>query len=164
MPRLLAPIEDGGISRREWLGAVPSSKAAKGLAEQIEKVDFLKELGADRLVLPDLPLAGLEHFARRMMSRKPAALARIKDPHRTIEVACFLRLTLLRLTDASLTLLDHQIAAQWRERPGTRGGISRASRLRRFRRLLGDLAGLADDEALGAVELRVAAAQPDRSL
>ena len=114
VPRLLAPIEDGGISRCEWLGAVPSSKAAKGLAEQIEKVGFLKELGADRLVLPDLPLAGLEHFARRMMSRKPAALARIKDPHRTIEVACFLRLTLLRLTDASLTLLDHQIAALWR--------------------------------------------------
>ena len=71
---------------------MPSSKAAKGLAEQIEKVDFLKELGADRLILPDLPLAGLEHFARRMTSRKPAALARIKDPHRTIEVACFLRL------------------------------------------------------------------------
>jgi hypothetical protein len=65
VPRLLAPIEDGGISRCEWLGDVPSNKAAKGLAEQLEKVGFLKELGADRLVLPDLPLAGLEHFARR---------------------------------------------------------------------------------------------------
>jgi TnpA family transposase len=31
---------------------------------------------------------------------------------------------------------------------------SRAARLRRFRRLLGDLPGLADDETLGAVELR----------
>jgi hypothetical protein len=60
VPRLLAPIEDGGISRCEWLGAVPSNKAAKGLAEQLEKVGFLKELGADRLVLPDLPLAGLD--------------------------------------------------------------------------------------------------------
>ena len=153
VPRLLAPIEDGGISRREWLSAVPSSKAARGLAEQIEKVGFLKELGADRLVLPDLPLAGLEHFARRMMSRKPAALARIKDPHRTIEVACFLRLTLLRLMDGSLTLLDHQIAALWR---GARERVeeTQAGRLRRFRRLLGDLAGLAEDEALGAAELR----------
>ena len=50
MPRLLTAIEDGGISRREWLSTVPSSKAAKGLAEQIGKVDFLKEMGADRLV------------------------------------------------------------------------------------------------------------------
>src|SRR5580700_1382273 len=39
VPRLLMAIEDGGISRREWLAAVPSSKAAKGLAEQIGKVD-----------------------------------------------------------------------------------------------------------------------------
>jgi hypothetical protein len=36
-------------------------------------------------------------------------------PLHAIEVACFLRLTLLRLTDASLALLDHQIATQWRE-------------------------------------------------
>jgi hypothetical protein len=26
----------------------------------------IKELGADRLVLPDLPLAGFDYFARRM--------------------------------------------------------------------------------------------------
>lgn len=153
VPRLLAPIEEGGISRREWLAAVPSSRAARGLAEQIEKVGFLKELGADRLVLSDLPLAGLEHFAKRMMARKPAALARIKDPYRTIEGACFLRLMLLRLMDGSLTLLDHQIAALWR---GAREQVeeSRAGRLRRFRQLLGDLAGLAEDEALGTAELR----------
>ena len=165
--RLLAPIEEGGISRREWLGTVPSSRTAKGLAEQIEKVEFLKELGADRLLLPDLPLAGLEYFARRMMSRKPIALARIRDPHRTIEVACFLRLTLLRLMDGNLTLLDHQIAAQWR---GARERVeeTQAARLRRFRRLLADLAGLADDEALGAAELRsrlkrlIAPFEPDR--
>jgi len=48
---------------------VPSSRAIKA-REQIEKVDFLKELGADRLILPDLPLAGLEHFSRRMTSRQ----------------------------------------------------------------------------------------------
>ena len=30
--RLLAPIEDGEVSRREWLGPVPSSRTAKGLA------------------------------------------------------------------------------------------------------------------------------------
>jgi len=150
---LLAPIENGGVSRREWLGVVPSSKAVRGLAEQVEKVEFLKELGADRLVLPDLPLAGLEYFARRMMSRKPAALARIKDPHRTIEVACFLRVTLLRLMDGNLMLLDHQISALWR---GARERVeeTQATRLRRFRRLLGDLAGLADDETLAAAELR----------
>ena len=113
----------------------------------------LKQLGADRLVLPDLPLVGLQYFARRMTARKPAALARVKDPHRTIEVACFLRLTLLLVTDAGLTLLDHQIAALWRG-ARERAEAARVSRLRRFRQLLGDLAGLAGDEALDAGALR----------
>jgi len=153
VPRLLALIEGDEITHLEWLGAVPSSKATKGLEEQTEKVGFLKELGAARLVLPDLPLAGLEHFSRRMTSRKPAALTRIKDPHRTIEIACFLRLEMLRLTDASLTLLDHRIAALWRGARERAEG-ARESRLRRFRELLGDLAGLAGDEALDAAELR----------
>ncbi len=48
VPRLLEVIEDGEISHLEWLGAVPSSKATKGLEEQTEKVSFLKELGAAR--------------------------------------------------------------------------------------------------------------------
>jgi hypothetical protein len=153
VPRLLAPIEEDGISRREWLNAVPSSRYAQGLAEQMEKISFLKELGADRLALPELPLAGLEYFARRMISQKPAALTRIKDPHRTIEVACFLRLTLLRLMDGNLTLLDHQISALWR---GARERMeaSQAGRLRRLRRLLGDLASLAEDQTLDADEMR----------
>jgi hypothetical protein len=153
VPRLLAPVEGEEKNHLEWSGAVPSNRTVKGLEEQVKKIGFLKELAADRLVLPDLPLLGLEHCARRMTARKPAALARIEDPHRTIEVACFLRLTLLRVTDAGLTLLDHQIAAQWRG-ARERAEEARAGRLRRFRQLLGDLAGLADDEALDAVALR----------
>jgi TnpA family transposase len=153
VPRLLASIEGGEMSHLEWLGVVPSSRATKGLEEQIEKLDFLRALGAGRLGLPDLPLAGLEYFARRMTSRKPATLARIKDPHRTIEVSCFLRLTMLRVTDAALTLLDHRIAALWRG-ARERAEEARASRLRRLRELLGDLAGLADDETLDAAQLR----------
>lgn len=153
LPRLLAPIDGTAMSHLEWLGVVPSGRSAEGLEEQIRKVGFLKELGADRLTLPDLPLAGLAHFARRMTTRKPAALGRLKDPHRTIELACFLRLTLLRLTDASLTLLDHRIAALWRDAK-ERAEAARVSRLRRFRQLLGDLEGLAEDEALAATDLR----------
>ena len=80
-------------------------------------------------------------------------MVRIKDPHRTLEVACFLRLTMLRVTDASLTLLDHRIAALW-QAARERAEEARAGRLRRFRELLGDLAGLAGDESLDAATLR----------
>lgn len=153
LPRLLATVEGTAMSHLEWLGTVPASKATRSIEEQAKKIAFLKQLGADRLTLSDLPHAGLEHFARRMMTRKPAALRRLKEPHRTIELACFLRHILLRLTDASLTLLDHQIAALWRD-ARERAEEARASRLRRFRQLLGDLASLATDEALGATDLR----------
>jgi TnpA family transposase len=153
LPRLLATVEGTATSHLEWLGTVPASKATRSLEQQAEKIAFLEQLGADRLTLPDLPLAGLEHFARRMTTRKPAALRRLKEPQRTIELACFLRRTLLRLTDASLTLLDHQIAALWRD-ARERAEEARASRLRRFRQLLGDLASLAADEALGGTDLR----------
>jgi Domain of unknown function (DUF4158) len=123
LPRLLAPI-GAGISRLEWLGSVPSGKGPTNLEEQIEKVGFLKQLGADRLALSDLPLVGLKHFARRMMSRKAAALARIKDPHRT---------WLLQLSDASLTLLDIEIACFLRLRSPGEPVASFPSALRRSR-------------------------------
>lgn len=154
LARLLAPIEGTAMSHLEWLGTVPAGRSAKSLEEQIAKVGFLKELGADRILVPTLPIAGLEHFARRLKTRKPATLGRLKDPYRTIEIACFLRLSLLRLTDASLDLVDHQIAALWR---GARQRVEelRASRLRRFRQLLGALTGLVDDETLGAADLRL---------
>jgi hypothetical protein len=38
--RTLGPPVDGGISRLEWLGAVPSGKGPTSLEAQIEKVGF----------------------------------------------------------------------------------------------------------------------------
>jgi hypothetical protein len=79
--------------------------------------------------------------------------AQLRGHGATIEVACFLRLTLLRLMDGNLTFLDHQISALWR---GARERMeaSQAGRLRRLRRLLGDLASLAEDQTLDADEMR----------
>jgi hypothetical protein len=37
VPRLLAPIEDGGLSRCEWLGAVPSNKVPKALPSSLRR-------------------------------------------------------------------------------------------------------------------------------
>jgi hypothetical protein len=49
-------------------------------------VSFLKTLGADRLAL-DLSLAGLRHYARPMLYRKPAALPLMRAPRRNLELA-----------------------------------------------------------------------------
>jgi hypothetical protein len=42
-------------------------------------------------------------------------LLAIRKPSRTLELACFLRLQLMRLTDMALDLVDRRIAKQWRE-------------------------------------------------
>ena len=88
-----------------------------------------------------------------MMMRKPAALSSIREPRRTLELACFIRLQLMRLTDTALVLVDHLIAFHWRE--AKEGAIdNQRGRLTRFRGLLGDLTQLADDQALDADALR----------
>ena len=114
MPRLLQTTGlDAATSHLDWLRAGPVSKRPQGLADHIAKVSFLKALGADRLAL-GLSLAGLRHYARPMLYRKPAALPLMREPRRTLELACFLRLQLLRLTDSGLDLLDHRVADLWR--------------------------------------------------
>ena len=99
----------------ETSGVKPSphadTRSARALEEQLKKVEFLRGLGAHRVSVADLPVAGLEFHGQRTMTRKIGALGLIKELRRTIELACFLRLTLLRLMDSSLVLLDHQIAA-----------------------------------------------------
>lgn len=152
--RLTALHEPSGVAYLEWLRAGPPGKSARGLEEQIAKVQLLKELGAAGLTLPDLPLTGLEHFARPMMTRKPAALARLTERRRTLEIACFLRRQLLRLSDAGIELLDHRIADLWRG-ARDRAEASEAGQLRRYRRMVADLCRLLDDEQLSAAELRL---------
>ena len=153
LSQLLLPVNpETGISRLDWLRAGPVSKKPQGLADHIAKISFLKTLGADRLVL-ELPLAGLRHYARPMLYRKPAALPHMRAPRRMLEVACFLRLQLLRLTDGGLDLLDHRVADLWRG-ARTRVEDRQDHQLRRYRRLVMDLHALLADEVLTPEALR----------
>ena len=153
MPQLLQVVDpDTGVSRLDWLREGPVSKRPQGLADHIAKVSFLKTLGADQLAL-DISLAGLRHYARPMLYRKPAAVAHMRAPRRTLELACFLRLQLLRLTDSGLDLLDHRVADLWR---GARNRVEdrQDHQLRRYRRLVLDLHALLTEEALAPEALR----------
>lgn len=152
-PTLLAARADEKESVLEWLQSAPRSRSTRALGDQLAKVQSLRTMGADRLGLDVLPLAGLEHFARRVTVRRPRALATIKEPRRTLELACFLRLQLLRLTDKTLTLVDSQIARHWRE-ARERSTNSQEGRLARFRGLLASLSALTTHEAVSAEELR----------
>ncbi|WP_283420065.1 hypothetical protein [Sphingopyxis sp. Geo48] len=57
----------------------------------------------------------LKAQARSMLYRKPATLRRMRGERKILELACFLRLQLLRLTDDGLGMIDYRIADLWRQ-------------------------------------------------
>jgi len=79
-----------------------------------------------------------------MRRRRPARFRTLKDPRRTLEMVCFLRMTLLQTTDVALSLADLLIqelhARVVREVRDTEARVARTSRttLREIRRLLHD--------------------------
>ena len=147
-PLELSETMPNGKTRLEWLRDSPASRKTKGLADHIAKIDFLKKLGADRLHL-GLAAGMLKAQARSMLYRKPATLKRMRGERKTIEIACFLRLQLLRLTDGGLGMIDYRIADLWRQ-ARTRAEAAVEDELRRHRALVLQLASLVDDENTSA--------------
>jgi TnpA family transposase len=143
-PLMLSETMTNGKTRLEWLRDSPASRKTKGLADHIAKIDFLKKLGAEKL---DLGLATgmLKAQARSMLYRKPATLKRMRGERKTLEIACFLRLQLLRLTDDGLGMIDYRIADLWRQ-ARTRAEAAVEVELHQHQALVMDLACLVDDE------------------
>lgn len=79
-----------------------------------ERLDLLYKL--------DVPnhLGGLgdlivRRYARRLANRPPSVGARIKEPGRTVEVACFLRYCLFTATDQAILMIQRRVADLWRQ-------------------------------------------------
>ena len=141
-----------GKTRLEWLRDGPASRKTKGLADHIAKIEFLKKLGADKLDL-GLSTGMLKAQARSMLYRKPATLRRMGGERKNLELACFLRLQLLRLTDDGLGMIDYRIADLWRQ-ARTRAEAAAAEELRRHQSLVAQLTALADDESASDAVVR----------
>jgi hypothetical protein len=63
----------------------------------------------------------LEHqkqLAQRIRRRRPARWQTLKEPRRTLEAVCFLRVTLLQKTDVLITLIDRDILKLRRQTVG----------------------------------------------
>jgi hypothetical protein len=97
---------ESGMTMQTWLWSAPLKHSSRQIEEVLERVDVLRGLGAGRY-LADVPEAMLQRYARRLASRRPFAGARIVEPARTLEVACFLRFCLLANTDQLLLQLAH---------------------------------------------------------
>lgn len=98
---------------------------------------------------PDLIL---RRYARRLASRSPSAGAKIKEPARTVEVACFLRYCLLSATDQLILMVLRRINDLWRQAAaGVPGTVNWADL---YQTLLTELAGLSVEGAVPDSELR----------
>ncbi len=86
--------ETSGMSVLEWLKAPPARHSPSTLTETLAKVRFLKELGAHEWAVDSVPFEKQRAYAQRIQARRPAKVRELKASTRTIELICFLRVTL----------------------------------------------------------------------
>jgi len=80
-----------GINNLDWLKRSLRSRRGKGLADAFERVQFLHQLGADRIALPTLPLTTLKTYAGRVARLKLTRFGRLRTISRDIGLPCFLQ-------------------------------------------------------------------------
>jgi hypothetical protein len=93
----------------EWLQGNPGKPSRQTLAEQLAYVEYLKERSVHQYPLEMLRLEHQKQFAQRIRRRRPARWQTLKEPRRTLEAVCFLRVTLLQKTDVLIALIDREI-------------------------------------------------------
>jgi hypothetical protein len=135
-----------------WLWATPAKHSTRQIDAVLERIDCLYALGVDRQ-LTDMPDAILRRYARRLAGRPPAIGARIGEPVRSIEVACFLRYCLLATTDHLLLMVRRRVAELWRL-AGVDVDAELTDWARLYRDLLGAVGALAADRDLSSEALR----------
>jgi TnpA family transposase len=93
----------------EWLKGSPGKHGPSGLTEVTDKITFLKDLGVDRWTLDAIPNARLRAYGQAVVHRPPSETKRLKPETQSIEVICFLRMTLLELTDVALYIAARRV-------------------------------------------------------
>ena len=93
---------EAGCSHLEWLKTPSGHQGPRTLAETLDKITYLKSLGVHMWSLADVSLPKLHAYAQRMQSRRPAKNRELKETRQEIELVCFLRTSLLELTDIAV--------------------------------------------------------------
>jgi hypothetical protein len=137
---------ESGTTVQSWLWAAPAKHSSRQIEEVLERIELLTQLRVDQH-LTDMPDATVRRYARRLAARAPAVAARIAEPARTIEVACFLRYCLLVSTDHLLLMVRRRVADLWRTAAvGVDAQLTDWARL--YQELLGELASLVGNPEL----------------
>ena len=105
----------GGRATIHWLDQGPKRGVRKGLGEQMQKLTYLREIGVSDYPIDVVPIEKQRFYARRMRRRRPARFNELSEPRRTLELVCFLRMALLRTTDAVLHMTRQRTTDLFRD-------------------------------------------------
>lgn len=133
------------------LWAAPAKHSTRQISEVLERIDLLYTLDVHKH-LADIPDLILRRYARRLVSRPPSAGAKIKEPARTVEVACFLRYCLFTTTDQLILMVQRRIADLWRQAAADVPATVNWAAM--YKTLLGELVALSAQGAVPDAELR----------
>ena len=142
-----------GISVLEWLQEPPRKHSPRHFTETLEKIRLLIGIGAHEFSLSTFPLERLRAYASRMIRRRPARFARLKEPRRTLELVAFIRYTLLRTTDMLLLQFERRVAELWRA-AYSHTLQSEVQAAAQYRAVLARIGALLDDPQLEAEAFR----------
>lgn len=143
------------MTRLEWLKAAPKRHSPSTLNETLEKIRYLKGLGVHDWMFESIPLDKQRAYAQLLQARRPAKTRELKESRLTLELVCFLKISLLELTDSALYQSGRRV------RDLVRGAYTKAqSKQARnaidFRRRLVDIKAVVENDELPA-ESRLAA-------
>ncbi len=147
----LAELRPDGQTQQAWLWQPPAKHSTVQLAQVFERIELLYELQVHRH-LADLSDVVVRRYARQLANRPPSVGARIKEPRRTLEVACFLRYCLLSATDEVILMIQRRVADLWRQaREQVPEAVSWAVL---YKSLLADLTTLTAEDQLAEGEFK----------
>jgi TnpA family transposase len=147
----VSELRPDGQTQQSWLWAAPAKHSTRQISEVLERIDLLYTLDVHKH-LADIPDLILRRYARRLVSRPPSAGAKIKEPARTVEVACFLRYCLFTTTDQLILMVQRRIADLWRQAAADVPATVNWAAM--YKTLLGELVALSAQGAVPDAELR----------
>ena len=93
---------DAGCSHLEWIKTPSRHHGPTTLTETLEKISYLKSLGVHEWSLAGVSLPKQHAYAQQVQARRPAKNRELKETRQAIELVCFLRVSLLELTDIAV--------------------------------------------------------------
>ncbi|MFN3809026.1 MAG: DUF4158 domain-containing protein [Roseateles asaccharophilus] len=98
-----------GATVLEWLKTPVGKHSPGGLASVIEKIKFLKSIGVAGWKLTGISSARMRAYGQAVANRSPIETRRLKVETQALEVTCFLRMTLMELTDVALFMAARRV-------------------------------------------------------